>query len=38
LFGYPSVGDRLNCESRESREMCVVAPKGERQTATLDQK
>jgi hypothetical protein len=35
-FGHPSVGDRLNYESSESQRMCAVAPKSERQTATLD--
>jgi hypothetical protein len=37
-FGYPSTGDRLNYESNESRGTRAVAPKSERQIATLDQK
>jgi hypothetical protein len=28
-FGHPSVGDRPNCESSESRGMHAVAPKSE---------
>jgi hypothetical protein len=38
LFGHPSVGDRLNCESSESRGTRAVAPKSEWWTVTLDQK
>jgi hypothetical protein len=37
-FGHPSAGDRPNCESSEFRGTCAVAPKSERETATLDQK
>jgi hypothetical protein len=37
-FGHPSMGDRLNYESSEFQGMRVVAPKSERQTATLNQK
>jgi hypothetical protein len=38
LFDRPSVGDRLNYESSESRGKCEVAPKSEQQTVILDQK
>jgi hypothetical protein len=37
-FGHPSAGDRPNYGSSESRGTRVVAPKTERQTATLDRK
>jgi hypothetical protein len=37
-FSHPSMGDRLNYESSEFQGMRVVAPKSERQTATLNQK
>ncbi len=37
-FDHPSVGDRLNCESSESRGTRAVAPNSERWTATLDRK
>jgi hypothetical protein len=37
-FGHPSVGDRLNYESSDSRGTRAVAPKSERQTVTLNQK
>jgi hypothetical protein len=37
-FGHPFVGDRPNCESSESQGMHAVAPKSERQTATLNQR
>jgi hypothetical protein len=37
-FGRLSADDRLNCGLNEFRRMRVVAPKSERQTATLDQK
>jgi hypothetical protein len=37
-FGRLSADDRLNCRLNEFRRMRVVAPKSERQTATLDQK
>jgi hypothetical protein len=34
-FGHPSVGDRPNCGSSESRGMVIVAPKRELQTVNL---
>jgi hypothetical protein len=37
-FGHPSMSDMPNCESSESRGTRAVAPKSERQTATLNQK
>jgi hypothetical protein len=37
-FGPPSVSDRSNCKSSESRGTRAVALKSERWTATLDQK
>jgi hypothetical protein len=37
-FGHPSVGDRPNYESSESRRTRAVGPKSERETMTLDQK
>jgi hypothetical protein len=37
-FGRTSTGDRPNFESSEFRGTCEVAPKNERQIATLDKK
>jgi hypothetical protein len=38
LFGHPSTSDRPNYESSESQGIHAIAPKSERQTATLDQR
>jgi hypothetical protein len=37
-FGYPSMDDRSNYGSNESRGTRAVAPKSDRQTTTLDQR
>jgi hypothetical protein len=37
-LGHPFAGDRLNCGLSEYQGTCVVPPKSERQTATLDQR
>jgi hypothetical protein len=37
-FGHPSMGDKPNCESNESRGTRAIALKSEQQTMTLDQK